>query len=191
MPEKRYLLAASLLCGAVAVSAHDIPSDVNAQILLKPEATHLDVIVRVPLAAIRDVEFPELAGGYLDVEKLAPRLPDAAKVWIADFVGIRAGERQLEKPAVAATQISLASDRSLETFESALAHVRGPELPNSSQLVWNQVMLDVLLEYPLAPGDVRYSVRPGLERLGARVVTAVRFFAPDGVVRAYEFTGDP
>jgi hypothetical protein len=34
-------------------------------------------------------------------------------------------------------------------------------------------------------------MRPGMERLAARVVTTLRFLPPGGAVRAYEFEGDP
>ena len=31
-------------------------------------------LVRIPMEAVRDVDFPVFAGGYLDLERLAPRL---------------------------------------------------------------------------------------------------------------------
>jgi len=52
-------------------------------------------------------------------------------------------------------------------------------------------MLDVLLEYPIQSDRSRFSIRPGFERLGERVVTVLRFVAPGSAVRAYEFTGSP
>src|SRR5262245_45284141 len=76
-------------CGSVA--AHDIPADATIQVFVKPAGARLQLLVRVPLKTIRDLEFPERTDGYLDVEKLAPRLGDAAKVWIADFVAIQEG----------------------------------------------------------------------------------------------------
>jgi hypothetical protein len=57
--------------------------------------------------------------------------------------------------------------------------------------VWNQLLFDVLLEYPIQSDRSRFSIRPGLERFAARVVTVVRYLPPGGAVRAYEFTGDP
>jgi hypothetical protein len=97
----------------------------------------------------------------------------------------------LPNPWIAASQVSLESDRSFASFESGLDHVSGPKLSSDSHVVWNQVMLDVLLEYPIQSDRSRFSIRPGLERLAARVVTVVRFIPPGGAVRAYEFTGDP
>jgi hypothetical protein len=58
-------------------------------------------------------------------------------------------------------------------------------------VVWNQVWLDVLLEYPIRSEASEFSIRPRLEHLANRVVTVLRFLPPGGAVRAFEFTGDP
>jgi hypothetical protein len=74
---------------------------------------------------------------------------------------------------------------------SARAHVLGRPLPPGTQLVWQQALLDVLLELPLEAANSALAIRPNLERLGLRVVTVVRFAAPDGRVRVYELRGEP
>lgn len=183
-----------LLLGVAAMypaAAHDIPRDVTVHGFVKPSGERLQVLLRAPLKAMRDVDFPEDARGYLDIERLAPILPDAARVWIADAVSVYEGGRKLPRPRIAATQISLASDRSFETFDAALSQVAGPKPPNSARLVWDQVLLDVLLEYAIESDQSQFSIRPGMERLGARVVTVLRFLPPRGGIRAYEFAGDP
>ena len=173
------------------VAAHDIPVDVTVHVFVKPAGDRLQLLVRVPLRAMRDIMVPELPGGYLDVEKLAPLLPDAATLWISDFVELYEGERRLPKPRVTATQVSLASDRSFESFDAAFAHVNGPMLPNSTNVVWTQVLFDVLFEYPIHSDQSEFSIRPGLGRLAAQVLTVLRFLPPGGAVRAFEFPGDP
>jgi hypothetical protein len=183
-------LAFVLACSG-ALKAHDIPRDVTVQAFVKPDGERLHLLVRVPLKAMRDVAFPETKGGYLDVEKLAPLLPDAATLWISNFVVLYEGDTRLSKPAVAATQISFASDRSFESFESAFAHITGPRLPNSANVVWDQVLFDVLFEYPIRSDRSEFSIRPGLNRLAAQVLTVLRFLPPGGAVRAFEFQGDP
>jgi hypothetical protein len=180
-----------MTCLAANLAAHDIPSDVDVVVLMRPAGERLIVLVRAPLKAVRDLDFPERDNGYLDVERLAPLLGDAAKVWIADAMEIREGEARLPAPRIAATQISFESDRSFTDFEAALAHITGPRLSNQANVVWNQVALDVLLEYPIRSDRARFSIRPGFERLAERVVTSLRWIAPNGVARAYEFTGDP
>jgi hypothetical protein len=72
-----------------------------------------------------------------------------------------------------------------------LAHVTGPGLPNDTNVVWNQAMLDVLFEYPIHSDRSKFSIHPGFAGLGVRVVTVLRFMPPGGVVRAFEFPDDP
>ncbi|MDA1236036.1 MAG: hypothetical protein O3A53_14705, partial [Acidobacteria bacterium] len=67
-----------------ALSAHDIPLDVAVHMLVKPEGDRLQLLVRMPLQSIRDVEFPEFGPGYLDIDLLAPQLTDLATLWIAN-----------------------------------------------------------------------------------------------------------
>ncbi len=158
---------------------------------MRPSGDSLDLIVRVPLSAMRDIDFPETAGGFLDIGKLAPKLPDAVTVWISESMRIFEGDRILDRPRIIATQISLPSDRSFTSFEGARQHVTGPLLSNSANVFWNQVQLDVLLRYAIRSDHSPFSIRPGFERLAARVVTSLRFLPPGGAVRAYEFTDDP
>jgi hypothetical protein len=92
---------------------------------------------------------------------------------------------------VVETRVSLESDRSFASYDEALAHVTGPRLPGNTHVFWDQAMLDVLFEYPIHSDQSRFSIHPGLGRLGERVVIVVRFQPPNGSVRAFEFLGDP
>jgi hypothetical protein len=47
-----------------------------------------------------------------------------------------------------------------------------------------------LLEYPIHSDRSRFSIRPGLERLGAHVVTVLHFVPPSGPLRSFEFFGN-
>jgi hypothetical protein len=183
-------LAASLIAGA-----HDIPNDVTVQAFLKPEGHTLRLLVRAPMKAMRDVEFPQKGPGYLDLARTGPFLADAATLWIADAIALYENDVRLPKPRVVATIISLESDRSFATYEDALAHVQGAGLPLDTNVVWNQTMLDVLFEYPIQSERSEFAIHPALDRLGVRTVTALRFLAPQSggsyVVRAFEFDNDP
>jgi hypothetical protein len=187
------LLIFVLLSGGA--SAHDIPNDVTVQMFVKPAGEKLNLLVRVPLQAMRDIDFPSRGAGYLDLARTSDLLPGAATLWISDFVQLYENDTQLRNPHVAATLVSLPSDKSFSSYEQALAHVTGPPLPNDSQVFWNQTMLDVLFEYPIHSDQSRCSIHPGLERLGLRVVTVLRFLPPDigkgRVVRAFEYQDDP
>jgi hypothetical protein len=185
-----YLLALCILFPSAAV-AHDIPNDVTVQILVKPGGQQLHVLIRVPLKAMRDFEFPEREGGYLDLSKVEPSLREAATLWISDPIEIDEGNSRLLNPRVVETRISLPSDRSFESYDQAFAHVTGSTLPNDTDLYWDQTMLDVLFDYPIHSDQSRFSIHPALGRLGLRVVIVLRFLLPNGAVRAFEFLGDP
>jgi hypothetical protein len=173
------------------VQAHDVPNDVTVQAFLKPAGTHLRLLVRVPLRAMRDISFPERSAGYLDLKRVGELLPSAATLWISDFIKIYEGDVRLPKPQVIATRISLPSDRSFASYEDALAHLTGIPLPDTTNIFWDQTMLDVLFDYPIQSERSRFSIHPGLARLGLRVMIALRFLPSNGVVRAFEFDGDP
>src|SRR5215472_5146034 len=64
-----------------APAAHDIPSDVTIHMFLKPEGQRLEVLVRVPLVSMRDMDYPRrgpVGAGQLDLARAEPALRDAA-----------------------------------------------------------------------------------------------------------------
>ncbi|HZF39683.1 MAG TPA: HupE/UreJ family protein [Blastocatellia bacterium] len=186
------VLAVALTFATLSVvSAHDIPNDVTVQVFVKPAGEHLHLLVRAPLRACRDVDFPKRGPGYLDLARADASLHDAATQWISDAIQLYEGDRALPNPRVVETRVSLESDKSFASYEEALAHVTGARLPNDTELYWNQGLLDVLFEYPIHSDAADFSIHAGLGQLGLRVVTVVRFLPPGGVVRAFEFTGDP
>jgi hypothetical protein len=198
MPNRvvRHLALAALLLPLFvalphAVSAHDIPSDVTVQMYVKPLGDRLHVIVRAPLKAMRDLEFPERGPGYLDLPQVDASLREAVTLWISDALEVYEGGRRLPSPRVVETRVSLESDKSFESYEEAFAHVTGPRLPNDTEVYWDQTMLDALLEYPIYSDQSNFSIHPALGRLGLRVEIVLRFLPPSGVVRAFEFLGDP
>jgi hypothetical protein len=172
-------------------AAHNIPNDVTVQAFFRPEGKHLRLLVRVPLKAMRDVEFPQRGPGYLDLERIDPILPDAVTLWISGAIDVYEDDARLPKPAIVESRVSLESDQSFATYDAALAHILGPRLTNATSVVWDQVLLDTILEYPIQSDRARFSIHPGLARLGVRTVTVLRFLPPGGAIRAFEFTGDP
>ena len=180
-----------LLTAAVQLRAHDIPASVVVQSFVRPQAHQLHLLLRVPLAAMRDVEFPLRGDGLLDLVRADRSLRDAALLWLARDITLYEGDRALGPPALAAARAALPSDRSFVAYESALAGVTGPPLPPDTTLVWNQAYLDVLLDYAIESDRSAFSIRPSLARLGGRVVTVVRYQPPAGAERAFELEGDP
>jgi hypothetical protein len=186
------LLAATLaLSVAGRASAHDIPASVLVHAFVKPEGERLRLLVRVPLGAMRDVEFPVRGEGLLDLGRADRSLRDAAMLWVAGSVDVYEGTRLLDAPEIVDARPSLPSDRSFLTYDGALAHVMGPRLSTETTVYWKQAMLDVLLEYRLRSERSELSLRPSFARLGVRVVTVLRYLPPGGGVRAFEYPGDP
>src|SRR5262252_6921993 len=185
-------LSLLILCVSVPPCfSHDIPADVTLQAFLKPEGQRLHYLVRVPMKAMRDIEFPKRGPGFLDMTRVDEYLRDAAEQWISNFTQIDENDTRLPKPRILDARVSVESDRSFASYEQAAAHVTGPRLPDNVDLYWDQAMLDVLMDYPIQSDRSRFSIHPGYERLGLRVVTVLRFLPPNGVVRAFEFTEDP
>jgi hypothetical protein len=171
--------------------AHDIPSSVTLLAFVKPEGRQLHLVIRVPLEAMRDVNFPLRGPDYLDLARLDPLLHDAAQVWIADEIKLFENDVRLAAPRIAATRVSLPSDRSFASYRTAIAHTTGAPLDSTTELMWKQAMLDVVLDYPITSDSSRFSIEPALARLGVRTTTVLRFVPANGAERALEYLGDP
>jgi len=172
-------------------SAHEIPADVVVRMFVKPEGSRLRVLVRVPLESMRDMEFPTRPPGYLDLSRSDPLLRDAARMWVADYLTLFGNGDALGDGTLAGVRISLPSDPSFSSYETALEHVLGPPLDPSVELVWQQAVMDVLLEYPLGDAGAAVSLAPRLAHLGVRTVTVLHFVLPDGTDRVFRYSGDP
>jgi hypothetical protein len=183
------LIALTLL--APDASAHDVPNDVLVKAFLKPDGQRLRLLVRVPMAAMRDVDFPTGREGSLDLVNAEPRLREAAETWIADQLVLFENDVPLGEPKTLAVQASLPSDLSFADYDKALAHVTGARLPATTELVWNQWLLDAAFEYQIQSDTARFSFQSALARLGHRVVTVVHFLPQGSPERVLELSGDP
>jgi hypothetical protein len=172
------------------VLAHEIPSDVTVQIIVNASSERMQVLVRAPLEAMQDIEFPTFGPGYLDLARSDSSLRTAAQVWLSRDIGIYVDGRRIPPLEVVAARVSIPSDRSFARLDTANAHIRGPPLPGDTQLVWQQALLDVLFEAPVESKTSALAIDARLDRLGRRVQTAVQFVAADGAVRVYEMSGD-
>jgi len=180
-----------LLARSSPVAAHEIPSRVTVLAFVKPEPGHLRVLLRVPLESMRDVDFPLRGPGYLDIERSEPLLLHAARVWLAGSLSLYEEDRVLSDARIVGARISLPSDRSFASYDSALAHITRAPRDTTTALFWKQALLDVAIDYPIASVTSRFSLDPTLARLGVRTTTVLRFLAPNGAERAYEYVGDP
>jgi hypothetical protein len=171
--------------------AHDIPASVRVFVFIKPVGRNLRVVIRAPLEAMRDVNFPLNGPGYLDIARATPLLSDAARVWLAGDLHLYENDSPLGDGNIVATRVSLPSDRSFTNFDSAVAHATSAPLDTATQLMWKQAMLDVVLDYRIASDSSRFSIDPGLARLAVRTTTVLRFLPITGGERDFEYLGDP
>jgi hypothetical protein len=173
-----------LLGGA---SAHEIPNDVQVQSFLKQDEQGLRLFIRVPLSALKEVEFPLVKNLYLDIPNVKPALLQAAELWFADNLKIVQGEQSLGRVNIRSARISLPSNRSFANYEQALAHVRSENWDLPPQLVWNQQYLDVELEVSAQKNASRIEIDFGLQRLAQSVAIDLKFQLLNAEERAFEF----
>jgi hypothetical protein len=191
--------ALTLVCTLAAIgacqvrsSAHDLPTNVTIQAFIKPEGRHLRLLVRVPLNAMADIDYPTRGpGGLVDLTRIDRALQDAVNLWLIPGVQLYEHGLPIGRPRLIAARMSLPSERAFSSYSEALAHVTGAPLGPDVHVYWNQTMLDALLEYDIRSDRSSFALRPTLARLGVRVVTALQFLPPDRRVRAFEFAGDP
>ena len=171
--------------------AHEIPADVTVQAFVKPEAGTLRMLVRVPLVALRDYNFPSREPGYLEISKSENMVLEAADVWIGDYVSVLENEEPLGRAELAAVRVAIPGDRAFRSWESAYSNILSSPLVDGIQLPTRQAMVDVLLEWPITSDFSDFSIVSGLNHLGIRTVTVLRFLPPGGAERAFQFAGDP
>jgi HupE/UreJ protein len=150
----------------------------------------LSLLVRVPLQAMRDIVYPKRGRDFVDLANADDALRNAATTWVASDVAIYEGETRLADPQIVRIRASLAGDNAFQSYDAAVAHLSGPRLPDDTEFVWSQGLMDVLLEYPIESDRSPFSIETSWGRLGLRTVTALRFLPPGGAVRAFEFQGD-
>jgi hypothetical protein len=176
------ILAAAFFSQALA---HDIPGELRLHAFAKPEGERLRVLVRVPLDLLLNLNLPKRGPGYLDLAAAEGHIPKAIAATTKELLFFEDG-RQLAL-AHGEGRFSPPSDKSFESFDQALALVRGARLPASTDVFWNQGYFDAYLEYAIASPHAGFAldfhVAPGLRD---RLKLDLRFVAAAGRVRAYE-----
>ena len=189
------LMSLFVVASGAAPTAHDIPNDVTVQALLKPEGQRLRLLVRVPLQAMRDMDYPKPAGttntDLLDLARADSTLRDAATLWVSDYLDLYENGDKLPAPRVVSVRAELQSDKSFASYDEAMARFAAPLPSVESEFFWSQGLLDVLFEYPIHSDRSRFSIDPRLARLGIRTLTVLRFLPPGAAVQGFEFLGDP
>jgi hypothetical protein len=190
MHQRGWLLCA-LLLGAAPARAHEIPQRVAINAFVEPRDSVLRFVLRVPLEAMRDVDFPLQGDGSLDLVAVRGLLPEAVQAWIVTGLAIEADGERLGAPRLVAVRLAIPTDRSFESHAAAVAHFRDPPLDNSTHLPWQQALLDVMLDFPLPRAGAHLVLLPELAHLGIRTTSVLRIVQPGGAERILIYEGDP
>ena len=188
------LLVFAGLCAFAAsadTQAHELPERVGVRMIAAARQDTLELMVRVPLEAMRDVDFPLTPEGYLILDEAGSALTDAAGLWVVDSLALRV-RGQPASPRDVALRVALPGDRAFATYATAKDHFAGPPLPAATQIFWRQAMLDVRLVYPLpirpTPGDL--TLDAAFRQLGATTRVDMLFIGPGGDEHTLTFDGD-
>jgi hypothetical protein len=93
----------------------------------------LKVLLRIPLLALGESSLPKDGTGYLALPYIDSAMREAANQVSNGIVLVENGERLMQYE-MANGRISLPSDKSFESFELAIAHVRGAKIPENTQV---------------------------------------------------------
>ena len=184
------LIAALLLLPGL-IQGHDIPNDVAVHAFLKPEGQRLRFLIRVPMSAMREIDHPKNADGYVDLAQVEKPLRNAAETWVSSSFALYEGDTELPKPTIVSVRAAFPSDRSIASYEEFLAHLAAPQFTNEIRFDWAQGLLDIQYETPIRSDRSDFSINPQFGRLGLKTITVLRFMPPDNPIRAFEFSGDP
>ena len=170
--------------------AHDIPDEIVVQSYVRPQQNQLQVLLRIPLLAVAEANLPKDGTGYLAMPYIDAALREAANQ-ISNGIVFLEGDERLTRYEMANARISLPSDRSFDTYDGALARVRGAKLPDATQVYYNQGFLDLELHFPIRSEASPFSMRVLFGRgLANRTATYINFIRPDGGVRAFRIHDD-
>ena len=192
---RRLVVVIALLAALVpmnSVLADDVPLSVSVQAFVKPEGNQLSVLLRVPMDALGEIDFPKHGvPGFLIFSEADDALNTAVQAYILGNLRFYEEGRLLEDYEVRNVRVSLPVDRSFVSYETALANIQSPKLDDSVNLYWRQGHLDALISYAIESDESRFSVDSRLAILGVETNTVMRYILPNGAERPFSFIGNP
>jgi HupE / UreJ protein len=184
------LAAVATLVPAGPLHAHEVPQRVAVRAFVQRDSLRLRVLVRVPLEAMRDVDFPIRDDGSLDLVRAREFLGVAAQTWIVTSMAIRADGTELSEPRITGARLAMPGTRTFDTFAAARGEFDDALLANEV-IPWKQALLDVALEYTLPSADAALVLYPQFAALGIRTTSVLHVVSADGSDRVLTFTGNP
>lgn len=192
------LLFMAMLLGLIGtlipkgVLGDEIPSRVAVQAFVKAEQGQLNLLMRVPMDALVEAQFP-LRGeiGYVIFSEATGAMESAANNEILQGIQLFEGERLLQAPNLEAVRITFPSDRSFVNYDSAISNVYSPPISDSQDLYYRQGFLDIHATYIIDSTESRFSIDARLAGLGLETTTILRYVLQDGSERTFSFIGNP
>ena len=196
LPRKRpacltALLFLTYLLTMGSVSAHEIPEQVQLKILMHENGQTLNLLVRVPLEAMRDVDFSLRGPGYLNFSQSMPLIQDAINLWVLDEIKVYQGSTRLKPIGEESVRIALPSDRSFETYTTAIEQFGLPPMSDDTVLFWRQAYINVHVKYLLSNSETSFNLEPNLSGLGQQTSSVVTFTDRNHSEYHYDYIGNP
>jgi hypothetical protein len=185
------MLVMNCLLAIGPLSAHEIPERVQLKILIHEDGNNLDLLVRVPLEAMRDVDFSLRGPGYLNFSESLPMIQEAINLWVLDEIKLYQGKARLHPATREIIRISLPSDNSFASYATAIQQFSRPLLPDDTTLFWRQAYINVRVNYLLKQPETSFNLEPSLSGLGQKTSSAVTFIDRNETKYQYDYVGDP
>jgi len=186
-----WLIAASALLAsprATFANGADLPPEIILQGFAKQEGDRIHLVARIPLVLFSTFGFPKRGPGYLDLARMDDKLQEAAAA-TSRQISFAEGGVPLAASVVKA-RVSVLSDHSFTSYDSAIAHLQSPPLAGDTDLFWNQGFFDVQVDYQARSASPSLSLRIDVApELGSRLKFRLRFVPADGSVRTFELPG--
>ena len=170
---------------------HELPQQVAIRMALAIGDDAVELMLRAPLEAMRDVDFPLTPEGFLVIDEAGPYLEDAAGLWLVDNLRLVRGDRELV-PEQTEIRVSLPGDRAFASVAAAQRHFRAAPLPSDTRIFWRQAALDLRLRYaleaPLKAGDL--TLDAALRHLGETTRVEIHVAGASRKEQALLFDGE-
>ena len=75
-------------------------------IFFKPAGNKLELLVRIPMSALREVDFPKRGPGYLIVSQADQALRNATRQWLIDSLDIYENDARLPAPRIVHARVT-------------------------------------------------------------------------------------
>lgn len=168
--------------------AHDLPGEVSVSGFFDYAGAEPELVLRVPLIMLTNVNLPKRGPGYLDLAEIEDGVA-RAEAAVASAFGIVAAGRPLV-PRALDSRISLASEDTFDAPDTARVAILGDPLPVSRNVFWNQGYFDVRMVFPAQEDGTGYSLRTDLPPgMADRTIVTLGIIAPDRPMRMLSVAG--